>query len=330
MSECNDAMCDYLSNKEVFADFFNGVLFDGNQEIKGENLDLHEKEYYGQKSSGHGPVPYRRRDILMLDRNGTGYVVIGLENQNLVHHGMPVRCMEYDSREYVRQMAAIQKDNRIMAKEQENFWEDAGEFLSGLRKGDKLNPVVTVTFFHGNGEYEGCMELHNMLNWNQENEKYKPFVGNYHMNLVNLKDISEEKFKTGLRELIGVMKRSEDKAAFDAYCTENEERFRNLDAETYQAISALTKQWDFMKYQESCKNEVGGIDMCKAIMDMKEEAMNKGIRIGIEQGIEQGIKGIERINKLVHHLVVDNRIEDLTRSSLDKEYQKLLLDEYNL
>jgi len=327
MSEKNDAMCEYLSNKAIFADFFNGVLFEGHQEVKGENLELHDKEYFGQKKAGHIPVPYRRRDILMQDRNGTGYVVIGLEPQNLVHYGMPVRCLDYDAREYSRQMAALQKANRAMAEEQANFWGNAGEFLSKLRKDDKLNPVVTITFFHGIGEYDGCTELHNMLNWNQENQKYKPFVCNFRINLVTLQDISEEKFRTGLRELIGIMKRSEDKNAMEAYCTKNEERFRNLDVETYEAISTLIKQQDLMKYQESCKNEKGGIDMCKAIMDMKEDAMNQGINQGIHQGINQGV---ELINKLIGHLLADNRLEDLARSAADVEYQKLLCEEYNL
>ena len=50
-------MCEYLSNKAIFADFFNGVLFEGHQEVKGENLELHDKEYFGRKKSQSYPCP---------------------------------------------------------------------------------------------------------------------------------------------------------------------------------------------------------------------------------------------------------------------------------
>ena len=46
-------------------------------------------------------------------------------------------------------------------------------FLSGFRKEDRLIPVATIVFYHGAEEYDGCLDLHGMLKWNRENEKFK-------------------------------------------------------------------------------------------------------------------------------------------------------------
>lgn len=52
-----------------------------------------------------------------------------------------------------------------------------------------------------------------MLNWNEKTNKYLPYVANYKVNLVTLDDLEEDNFHTGLRELIGILKRREDKEA---------------------------------------------------------------------------------------------------------------------
>ena len=47
-----------------------------------------------------------------------------------------------------------------------------------------------------------------------------------------LEDLKEEHFTTGLRDVIAMMKRSEDKEAMKAYCRENENRFQEMEEET--------------------------------------------------------------------------------------------------
>ena len=72
---------------------------------------------------------------------------------------------------------------------------------------------------------------------------------------------------------------------------------------------------------------------------VKEEAIERGLREGRirgrEEGREEGRKeGIEaatdRINRLNKHLIQDGRIEDLRRSLEDIDYQKKLIEEYNI
>ena len=68
---------------------------------------------------------------------------------------------------------------------------------------------------------------------------FRKYTANYRINLVTLADLQEERFETGLREVIGMMKRGRDKDAMREYCRKNEERFRRLDEETYDVISVM-------------------------------------------------------------------------------------------
>ncbi len=80
----------------------------------------------------------------------------------------------------------------------------------------------------------------------------------------------------------------------------------------------------------------------KAIRDYNQmmlEAERRGEKRGIEQGLEEGLKqGLERgekkagerINKLHALLVQDERYDDLKRCTSDEDFQKELMEQYNI
>lgn len=247
---------------------------------------------------------------------GNKYAIVGVENQNKVHYAMPFRCMEYEVAEYIRQLKVIKMNFQKKNKTGE-------EFLSGMSKEKKLDPVVVIMFYHGTGEYEGSKDLHGILDLDGENEIYKEFINNYRMNLVTLQDIKEENFRTGLKQLIGVMKRSEDKEAVREYIEENAEEFSHLDEETFDVMSVMVNQKDLVKYKESCKTEEGEIDMCRAIEGIREE--------GIELGIERGrIEGESKLGLLISRLFADGRLEDVQKAADDENARKELYREYKI
>ena len=59
----------------------------------------------------------------------------------------------------------------------------------------------------------------------------------------------------------------------------------------------------------------------------KEEGRKEGIEEGKEEGIETATKRINRLNKC---LIQDERFDDLRRSAEDADYQKRLIEEYNI
>ena len=154
----------YLSNPVFFADAFNYLLYDGEQVIKpGELQELDTTELsvpYGNDAK----VPVQRyRDILklwnaMMDENAI-YVILGTELQDKVHYGMPVKDGLYDMLGYSKQIAEIKRSYSKTKKDEEGqLTVDDGvlkikltseEFLSGLRKGDRLIPIITAVVYFG-------------------------------------------------------------------------------------------------------------------------------------------------------------------------------------
>lgn len=77
-----------------------------------------------------------------------------------------------------------------------------------------------------------------------------------------------------------------------------------------------------------------------------EQGMKRGMERGMEQGMEQGIEqGIERglelglkqariekvkVNRLHKILLENNQLEELKKALEDDEYQKRLMEEYNI
>lgn len=62
-----------------------------------------------------------------------------------------------------------------------------------------------------------------------------------------------------------------------------------------------------------------------------EDGEEKGREEGLKEGLKEGVKeGQNRINKLIQCLVRDGRMDDVIRGTADLEYQKALLQEYQL
>ena len=289
MGEKNDVMYEYLGNPAVFADFVNVCLFEGKGEIQPENVKEYSELYHAALSDRGNQKKYlkRERDHLRKIYKDCQYVVIGEENQDELHPFMPLRCLEYDIMEYNRQTKKLKAENR------KNAGLKNGEYLAKLKQSDQLVPVVTIVFYHGKKPYDSCKTLHDMLDFSGENAKYKPFAADYKMNLVTLDSLDETLFETGLRELVGVMKRSDDKQRLKVYCDENRERLENLDIDTYNTISVMINQRNLQRLKKT-NQENGGVNMCKAIEDMIEDGRIEG---KLEGKFDERINGIRRQRK---------------------------------
>ena len=170
MGQKNNVICSYLSDAAVFADFINGSIHNGEKVVSPDRLVDRETVSYSKEAPFSGKQPpkkpayiERRRDSLKAVLGDSHYIVIGIEAQNKVDHVMPVRCMEYDVTEYKRQLRE-RKNNR-------NRKPSGDGFLSGMEKGEKLNPVTTIVFYHGEEPYDGCTDLHDMLELDKENKR---------------------------------------------------------------------------------------------------------------------------------------------------------------
>ena len=272
MGRQNDAFVGYLNRDEILADLYNGCLYEGEEVILPGQLSEVQKNYsrtlmnYGR----NGLRKHRERDAIKMFSNRKMMVLLAAEAQNNLHLAMPFRCMEYDTEEYSRQLKKLYEENSGMLT-------DSTEYLSRLRRTDRLIPVVTLVIYHGEEEWNAPKRLSDMLKLQGIDEKLKSLITDYPIHVFCLKDLQEEYFHTNLRELIGLMKRQKNKEELRKYCKDNEERISRMDASAYDMICIMLNREDLLeKKTKYLKEESEEYDMCKAMEDWAEECRNEG------------------------------------------------------
>ncbi|MDE7476472.1 MAG: transposase [Lachnospiraceae bacterium] len=173
---------EYWNNNEQYADFFNAVLFAGRQVIKAEQLEERDTEESNVLELGDKTDSITAaRDLFRVIKTAMGveFSLVGIENQDKIHYGMPIRVMNLDAYAYNKQWKRLKEKY----KDEKGMTED--EYLSHMRKEDKFLPVVTVVIYYGEKSWDGARDLHGVLNIPKE---IRPFVGNYPMHLVEVVD----------------------------------------------------------------------------------------------------------------------------------------------
>lgn len=84
-----------------FADLFNAVLFDGENVICPGDLEEADTDISSiLKFSGHMETLQKILDVVKKSAFGVDFVILGLENQQHVHFGMPLRLILGDALGY--------------------------------------------------------------------------------------------------------------------------------------------------------------------------------------------------------------------------------------
>ena len=273
----------YLSNPVFFADAFNYLLYDGEQIIKSDALRELDTAELTVPYGNHARVPVQKyRDLLklwnaMMDENAI-YVILGAELQYKVHYGMPVKDGLYDMLGYSKQIEEIKRSyKKETATDEGEIKVENGvlkiklaseEFLSGMRKGDKLIPIVTAVVYFGEKSWDGPRSLFDMLNI--PNEAMKKFIPNYWINLISPADMDDDEFDKFSTELGYAMKLLKHQSE-DADELIVQEGHRKISVETAHFLNAAMKL--NLEYEE----EPGGVDMCKAMEKRDQKQKISGV-----------------------------------------------------
>ena len=274
----------YMSNNNIFADAFNFLIYNGKQVIKPENLRTLDTSVlsipFENNNNIQAPIQ-KIRDLLKsveIKEDGENiYLILGIENQSEIHYAIPARNMLYDSLEYSRQIESISKNHRKL-KEYKGI--SAREFLSGFYKGDRLIPVITLVIYFGYDEWTAPRSIYDMFEI--KNKEILSFVNNYQINLIapfELDYEKAEKLHSNLKEVLLYIKNSNDKEKLRDL-VQNDKKFSKLERDAAYVINAFTNS--NLKIDEN--QEV--FDMCKALLDIKEEGRLEGKEEGrLEGGI---------------------------------------------
>lgn len=188
MPSPDSALKDFFRDNEVFASLFNGYFFDNEQVIKADGLEAEDTAYAETIKVNYGKQKFKIEKINKyrdnVRRTMLGYfVILGVEDQSKVHYSMPIRKMLYDSLGYSSELSVLEDT-------QDKVEWTVDERLSGIKKGTKVTPIVTVVFYTGEEPWDGPQSLHDMMDMDERIGVLVPDYPLYVIDIGHDKDLS--------------------------------------------------------------------------------------------------------------------------------------------
>jgi len=278
-------------HNDVFSDIVNVLLFGGKKVVEEETL------FDAVTDSAlkiDGRVRFQDRDVAKYWKDSQiNIALLGIENQTNPDKFMPLRVMGYDGLEYTRQ---IRKECN----------------------GESKYPVITLVLYLG---YKKRWNYPiNILDIVKVDDRLKPFVNDYKINLFEIAYLDEEKitlFKSDFRILVDYLHqiRANNSYSPKDYIIKHINELLTL-------MSVMTGD---KRFEDSINeaNEKEARYMCE-VLDIIE---NRGIEKGLEQGRQEGADMVSKLNEL---LLNEGNIDKLRRANTDKNYRHKLLKEYKI
>ena len=292
----------FWRDNERFASLFNTVVFNGEKVIKPENLEevdtdasniIEFKEYKETLE--------RARDVIKKTAYGIDFVILGIENQMKTHYAMPLRVMIYDALGYLKEYQEISKNNK---KSGTKF--TAEEYLSALKKEDKLHPVVSIVIYYGEKPWDGPLSLKDMMA--DMPEEIDAVFSDYKMNLLQVIDSSKYHFDN--EDVQTVFEITE--GIFDKRFDDINRKYGDseIESELAMVIGAITTSENIIK--KATEQEVEDMRICEALQELEQRGVERGIAEGLEQGIAQEKKAI--ILQMLKKDMDKELIKEITRA----------------
>ncbi len=260
----------FWSNNDRFADLFNTVLFNGKSVVDPEKLVEADTDMGGVvKRSGNAQTLQRTFDVVKKTERGVEFVVLGLENQEKVHYAMPLRHMLGDALAYLKEYKDVARINR-----EEHLLKSDAEFLSKMKKTDRLHPVISLCIYYGDEEWDGPLCLKDMLDIPDE---LQDAVLDYDMHLVQINASGELNFQNKDVQTVFETCRMIYRNEYDELNTLYKEN--GMDAEVALAVGAITNSQSLIKQALEMDEEGGCVNMCKALEELEQKGRMEGIRM---------------------------------------------------
>ena len=286
---------------DVFADVVNGLIFSGQNIVRGEELaDISVKSNLRTDS---GKLTYQERDVSKLwKKKGVVISLLGVENQTKIDKDMIIRIMGYDYASYKNQKSV-----------------------------SKLYPVITIVLYYGKQYWKSPLSLRERMNIPKELEE---MVSDYKANVYNLGTMPDkeiERLRGDFKIVVDFLKNGDTLKV-------KEENITHL-PEMLDFFGAFLgdKRFEELKKNIMDSDKERGGNMCdiKEVLDrIENRGKEQGIRLGEERGIklgeEQGI--LSSIRKLMSNLKMnlEQALDTLEISEEEKpKYREMIKIENN-
>lgn len=267
---------EFWRQNDRFADLFNAVLFHGEEVLKPEALEEIDTDMSGiVQFKDYEESLVRARDVVKKSAFGIEFAIFGVENQQRVHYAMPLRTLLYDGLGYLKEYQGIAHSHK---EKKDTVTKD--EFLSGMRKEDRLHPIVSVIVYYGEQAWDGPASLKDMMV--EMPEEIEKIFSNYKLNLVQIRESEQYRFcnedvKTVFEVSREIFNKNFDKI-YELYGN------RDIGSELIAMIGMITDSSSLIRQGEN--KEVR--NMCTALEELQNESRQEGRLEGRQEGRLEG------------------------------------------
>ena len=235
---------------DIFADAINAIVYDGKQVVTPERMNPIDIETQRvEDENGNVKTDTRLRDSAkVVEVDDAIYCLFAIEHQSVEDYTMPLRIMEYDVREYLRQV----KSNK------------------GVQV--QIKPIITIVMYWKADKWNQPLSVKDMFDKNTvrwlEDNGLGGYIQDYRMHLFEpCAEDNLDKFKTELKDVIAYVKYSKSTEALKDY---NEKYKPDLTKSTVTLINELTNSnYVFIDGKER-------LNMCEAFEGIKAEGIEEG------------------------------------------------------
>ncbi|MDY4669615.1 MAG: hypothetical protein SO415_06410, partial [Oliverpabstia sp.] len=150
-------------------------------------------------------------------------------------------------------------------------------FLSGMRKEDRLHPIITIVIYYSEYVWDGPMCLKDMIV--EMPEEIERIFSDYKMNLVQMRDSGQYTFHNEDVRTVFEISREIFQGNFEKINREYKDW--DINQELIRVIGKITDSSKLM--EQKMEGEKG--NMCTALRKLEEECERKGHARGLEAGI---------------------------------------------
>ena len=173
---------------------------------------------------------------------------------------------------------------------------NAGEYLYGYGKKNKLNPVITIILYAGEEDWDGPLSLYDMINFSEIPTGLKGMVSDYRINLIDIRRFENtDVFRTDVKQVFDFIRCSKDKKKL-LELVKNDDYYGEMEDDAYDVVVHYTKSKELLNVKNN-SGKGGKRDMCKAITDLvndgREEGREEGVLFTLIGLVEDNLISIE-------------------------------------
>lgn len=296
----------FWKDNNRFADLFNACFFDGNPKLNPDDLTEVDTDISSLlQFHGYAETVKKIVDVVKKSAYGVDFVILGIENQAKIHYAMPLRHMLGDAFSYLKEYNEIAKKYK-----DEKPHGTPDEFLSKMKKTDRLHSVLTICIYYGETPWDGPRSLIDML---EIPDAFKPLISDYKFNLIELRKSEHLKFHNDDVDKIFNISRFIFDEKYDKITDIFKEE--NISSELAMVIGCITESQKLINDAVESEEKGGSVNMCKALEKLEERGRQEGRLEGRLQG--QIVTKLKLILKKVHKNKSFDQIVDELEENAD-------------